>query len=195
MHTGVFGGVKIGMISCAIANPGNFFTNYITPLASPLIAMAVGVVAYQQWRTSRDKLRFDLYARRLNVYDAAMNYLEMSIRSGNGYAGDETKVRSDFISTRREARFLFGEDSQVYGILSAMERHVSTVMTPTDSATALYDSEAHKAEMQRRSESISWIVTAGDKLSDAIRPFLDFRRLQNVGSGSPPQRIPKQSNR
>jgi hypothetical protein len=31
-------------------------------LVSPVIALAVGVVAYQEWKTARDKLRFDLFA-------------------------------------------------------------------------------------------------------------------------------------
>jgi hypothetical protein len=40
----------------------------LTALLTPVIAVAVGYVAYQQWRTAREKLVLDLFKDRLAVY-------------------------------------------------------------------------------------------------------------------------------
>lgn len=167
------------MMSCPMANQ-NIFATYISTLVSASIALPVAAIAYRQWRTANDKLRFDLYERRLAVYDAAANYLAMGINLGHDPSIDEVQVRSAYIRAWREARFLFGKDSNVYGILKEMQNHVVTATARIDAADVLYSPEVHKEHLQRREESIHWITTAFDQLSDAIEPFLDFRTLQNT---------------
>lgn len=178
------------MMSCPMEN-STIFATYIAPIASILISLSVVAIAYRQSRTANrqsrtanDKLRFDLYERRLAVYDAAANYLEMGIKLGQDPSINEAQVRSAYIRAWREARFLFGKDSKVYGILKEMQNHVVTATAPIDAAEVLYSPEVHKEHLQRREESIHWITTTFDQLSDAIEPFLDFRTLQNTIVGN-----------
>lgn len=50
-------------------------------LLTPFIAVTGLWIAYHQWQTNRDKLKLDLFERRLVVYDAAKAYLHYIIQN------------------------------------------------------------------------------------------------------------------
>jgi len=49
---------------------------------TPVVALIGAGIAYQQWRTARDKLRLDLFDRRLAVHDAVLKFLGEFSASG-----------------------------------------------------------------------------------------------------------------
>lgn len=44
-------------------------------LLTPLIAIVVAYISYQQWKTNQRKLKLDLYDRRMKVYETAKEFI------------------------------------------------------------------------------------------------------------------------
>jgi len=51
-------------------------------LLTPVIAGVVAYIAYQQHKTNRDRLRLDLYDRRLKVFEGLMVLLSIIFQKG-----------------------------------------------------------------------------------------------------------------
>jgi hypothetical protein len=50
------------------------------PIATFVLGVAVTIVAWQQWRVARNKLRLDLFDRRYKVYDATRRFVRDSVQ-------------------------------------------------------------------------------------------------------------------
>lgn len=87
-------------------------------IVTALVAVAVWIVAYRQWRTAREKLVLDLFDRRFDFYVNAKEAIEQLLGDPQGSIG----VRSDrglepiksMYRLRLEGQFLFGEDVMSY---------------------------------------------------------------------------------
>lgn len=82
----------------------------------PVIALGVAWIAYQQWKTAKDKLALDLFERRLANYRAWSTALAakfQEIMNSTDLDGRIASLRSDliFLQHTSEARFLFGEET------------------------------------------------------------------------------------
>jgi hypothetical protein len=73
---------------------------------TPLIAAVMTYIAYQQWRTNKNRLTHELYDRRSTVFKA--------VRDFYGEMGDAGTVKygivMKFYATTAEAEFLFGDE-------------------------------------------------------------------------------------
>jgi hypothetical protein len=82
----------------------------------PVIAVCVAYVAFQQWRTARDKLRLDLFDRRLSNYQSiaatVRAYLAAvrDLKFPNAESSEVSTQHDEFWSLYDSARFLFGPD-------------------------------------------------------------------------------------
>ena len=87
--------------------------NYIStllPIATFFLSVAVGLVAWHQWRIARDKLRLDLFEKRYKVYKAAKEFLRLIFR-GDPVTEDDV---GRFMLGISDAEFLFGKDVVQY---------------------------------------------------------------------------------
>ena len=80
-------------------------------LVTVIIAVAVGVIAYRQWKTAREKLVLDLFERRFTLYVAAKVGVDQVLRDGS--ARDNDGIRNIAV-VRSEAIFLFGDEVLEY---------------------------------------------------------------------------------
>lgn len=83
------------------------------------IALAVGVIAFLQWRTAHQKVVLDVFDRRLSVFDDTMKFRQEV--SHQGFKIDMETVVA-FHTVRRRARFLFGDD--VNAVLQKWHEHL-----------------------------------------------------------------------
>jgi len=67
----------------------------------------------------------------------------------------------------------------MYNILTEMQNHVIIAMTPVNPADILHN-DGNKRLMESQHKSIEWIMSAGERVSDAIEPYLDFNRLHDT---------------
>ena len=82
----------------------------LTALLTPVIAVIAVYIAYQQWQTNQQRLKIDLYDRRLSVYKAVTKYLNAGLRTLHPTLED----LSEFHRSTAEADFLFGPDIRKY---------------------------------------------------------------------------------
>jgi len=79
-------------------------------LLTPLIAVITTYIAWQQWKTSKQKLNLDRYDRRLRVYEEVRKILSIIFRDAKVSTDDLLKFRTSV----SEADFLFGAEVPAY---------------------------------------------------------------------------------
>ncbi|RWD35575.1 hypothetical protein [Mesorhizobium sp.] len=76
-------------------------------LATPSIALGVGIIGFMQWRTAHHRAMMDLFDRRMEVYNEAAEMFREVVR--HGVHVDVYKA-GRFHDVRNRARFLFGKE-------------------------------------------------------------------------------------
>src|SRR5258705_7395765 len=79
-------------------------------LLTPTIAVVTTYIAWQQWRTNRQKLVLDRYDRRLGVYEELRQILSLILRDAKASYDDLLKFRTSV----SKADFLFGPEITDY---------------------------------------------------------------------------------
>ncbi len=79
-------------------------------LLTPAVAIAVGGVAFMQWRTAHNKSVLDLFDKRIEVYASAKNAVGMVLTQGKCSPDSEKKIM-DAID---RSTFLFGTEVKFY---------------------------------------------------------------------------------
>ncbi|MEE9613827.1 MAG: hypothetical protein V3W31_02595 [Thermodesulfobacteriota bacterium] len=75
-----------------------------------MIAIIATYIAYQQWRTNRQKLTLERYDRRLHVYEEVRKILSIILRDAKA----STEDLIEFYTSVSEADFLFGPEIPEY---------------------------------------------------------------------------------
>lgn len=78
----------------------------MTETLTILIACLVAYIAYQQYKTNRDKLKLSLFEKRFSIYEALDEFLVHILKNGN--VSDEAII--DYSKNTNEAYFLFEKD-------------------------------------------------------------------------------------
>lgn len=86
------------------------WTAYLTALLAPTVAVFGALIAYRQWRTAQNKLKLDLFDRRLQVYTAVRDYIAGVLVSGR--TSNEAELA--YTTSTRGPRWLFDEDIVEY---------------------------------------------------------------------------------
>ncbi len=79
-------------------------------LLTPLIAVIAVYIAWQQWKTNRQKLNLEKYDRRLHVYEEVRKILSIILRDAKVNQEELLKFRTSV----SEADFLFGPEIPEY---------------------------------------------------------------------------------
>lgn len=108
----------------------------LSGLLTPFIAIITTYIAFQQYRTSRNKVRYELYDRRLAIHDAVIRFIHDNI------SGTELSVQRlyQFKAETAQCFFLFGED--VYQLADEVYRKAVELRRrhgKSEDTTDLYD--------------------------------------------------------
>lgn len=107
------------------------WTTVLSGLLTPVVAAGVGYIAYRQWVTARNRLNFDLFEKRLVIYEAAMSFAASVLNNSKVREGDETK----YLEATRSSRWLFDQEFAKFlkeGIFNnAADLHVITAELPS----------------------------------------------------------------
>jgi hypothetical protein len=86
----------------------------ISKLTAPIITLIVGsfagYVAYLQFKINREKLRLDLFTRRLEAFEKVQEYFTLVMREGR-VTDEALRLLSE---ARYRSRFLFGHEMEKY---------------------------------------------------------------------------------
>lgn len=147
--------------------------NALTPLFSFLGTLAIGCfvayIAHGQWRTNKDKLKLDLYDRRLAVYEATMKFV-LGL-SGNP-AVDAENMRQYLIATR-QATFLFDDDTlpQYLKKLATEAIRLNRAINVTDNTFNVTDNTSHDPKW----ELLDWFAKQEKIIEEKFAPYLQLR--------------------
>lgn len=136
-------------------------------MLTPLVAIFASYIAWRQWRTAKNKLKFDLFSRRFAVYDAARSLLAAPLI-------DDTKLGGplqDFAVSTREARWLF--DQSVYDYLRKdLWGKAIDLQRLTAELDGLSPGDDRNAKVQERAEIKKWFNAQYEVLDAKFDKFL-----------------------
>lgn len=138
-------------------------------IISILMAGFLAYIAYQKLVTNRNKLKFDLYIKRFEVYSVSLIfYQELTA------AGASKELVREFIEKKEAAKFLFSTEPSIYSLLNEMHDKsfkINAVKTNRD------DSAISPAAMdllvKNATEATSWFGSAIEDLSKKMEKFLN----------------------
>lgn len=145
-------------------------------LLTPVIACIAVYIAYQQHKINRDKLRFNLYGKRLKVFHSLMNLLGDISRDGDCSHGRLGKYGAEI----SESVFLFGKDIRDYlekiyteaGKLHDYEhekKHIGAL-----------SKEKKESILKKRTEVFDWLTGQIKESQTRFEKYLGFKYSANL---------------
>jgi len=139
----------------------------LTALLTPLIAVIVGYIAYRQWRTAQNRLKLDLFERRLAIHSVARDL----IATVTSYGRIENKDIFAFLSGIQQARWLLNER-----IVQYLEKELWPRVTKLQELMDTLDSpdQDRASNLRQQRELKEWIAGQRPSLDSQFDPFLKF---------------------
>lgn len=143
-------------------------------LLTPLIAIIVAWIAWQQLAANREKLKLDKYERRFKVYAALTAFVGAVTIHAN--MKDEDLVR--FLRETAEADFLFGDDDIIRNYLRKVRNVAHSVATAnaeyrdyTQDCPPGYD---HKQIVQTKYDALRWLADQDEEARKLFKPYMEL---------------------
>lgn len=142
-------------------------------ILTPLIAIMAVYIGYQQWRTNRDKLRLELFERRLQVYETTSSilvamYLKCEISS--------TELAS-FLKATNKSQFLFDKDVNDYlAERTTMAMKLAAISITSSENVVATEAQKTSAMEKKPSPSLSTLNQEQYKLEELFAPYLHFKK-------------------
>lgn len=134
------------------------------------LSCAVAYVAWQQWKTARDKLQLDRYEKRFRIYNATTDFISAVAWNVSGNIGQEQVVKFDV--ARSEAFFLFAGDTDLLRFLDDLRLKAKDLASWKEQAKGQgIESEASK----ERDKLNNWFHDQFDAAKHKFAPYLSFR--------------------
>ena len=146
------------------------WTAYLSALLVPVIAVFGAWIAYRQWRTAQNKLKLDLFDKRMAVYDAVREVLGFIASHGKITPGEQLK----YMSGIRSAKWLFNQDVAEYLEKTLWGKIVDFELHETMSSGRSNNPERIK-HVHARAETFRWLVKQYEVLDKKCSPFLSLR--------------------
>jgi hypothetical protein len=140
---------------------------YSSALLTPVVAIFASYIAWQQWRTAKNKLKFDLFTRRFSVYDAARSLLAGPLT--NDTALD--KPLQAFATGTREARWLFDKAIHTY-LREELWAKAIDLQRLTAELDGLPPGDERTAKVHERAAIKKWFNSQHEVLDAKFEPFL-----------------------
>ncbi len=137
-------------------------------MLTPLIALIALLIAYRQWRTSQNKLRLDLFEKRLKVYEATFNLISTIAGSGEVPENVDLEYRGGIKSTE----WLFDESimeylKEIWGQCQLFLHYQSSLVE--------IDNDERIRNSQRRADIREWFGKQYLVVEKKFKPFLKIR--------------------
>jgi len=154
--------------------PGPDWTSVISGIFLPVIALAGTYIALQQFVINRQRLKHELYDRRMALYRAA--HLFFTLIGSAGKIG--TKEISEYVKAFGIAKFLFKDDvyeklHNVY-MKSVDFMVVCEKLYPEDGSAGLPVGEERDNVSAEKEELLGWFRNERDELDIIFKPYLSL---------------------
>lgn len=153
-------------ITSALPEADPHWTAYVTALVVPVIALIAAWVAFRQWQIARNKLKLDLFDKRMAVYEVVRKTLGVATSHGKLTQNDEL----EYLSGIRTAQWLFGPDVSKYLQETLWHKIVDFGLHNTMSSGPASDERTR--HVHARAETFRWLVDQYEELDKICSPYL-----------------------
>jgi hypothetical protein len=146
---------------------------YLQGLLTLVIAFLAFHIARQQWKTNQQKLKLDLYDRRLKVFQAVRDVLGLMYTQ----VSDDQKLYT-LLNETRGAGFLFGDEIQNY--IESIWRHATNLSDTHKNLNAILDTaqpNVRKPLADTESQEVKWAFAETRVIEQKFKQFLDLSNL------------------
>lgn len=135
---------------------------------------------YVQWQVNKSKLRLDLYNRRFDVYLKTLDYyLAYMHRKPDDSYEYLDKCAIAFIKVYRESLFLFGEESEVYKLLTDFQQNIGQRVSIDKKLSSSQDIDDRSGLFKAKNPLSDSIITGEEllKLEKSLKVWLNFHEI------------------
>lgn len=157
---------------CSQAASDPHWTAYLTAVGTPAIALVAVGIAHRQWATARDKVRLDLYDRRVAIYEAVQTAMGQMLRKGDVNQQDE----QDYLIGVAGSQWLFGDEVRHFlekEFWNQLMEHQRLVAELQDAPVGPIRGELARL----RGESFKWFQNQTERVDALFMPYLSFHHL------------------
>ncbi len=151
----------------------DFVARHFQTILTILIAGIATYIAYQQHRTNRNKLKLDLFDRRIKVFYALRDSLVLFQRHLAIEYNDISELRRSLIGSD----FLFGKE-----VIEFNEKVVGWLISFASEREELQSGELEpderKARLDRKHEMTKNLVEALDRAHDIYKPYFKLSHIR-----------------
>lgn len=137
-----------------------YWTAYITAVVVPIIALIAAWIAFRQSQIARNKLKLDLFEKRLAVYETVQKILETAAEKGKL----TQEERLNYFVGIRSARWLFGPE-----VFKYLEETLRPEIANLDLHNAVMEEEPPGDE--RRTRHVRARLETTERLSAQLKEF------------------------
>lgn len=142
---------------------------YISPIGVPIIAGIAAWIAFRQFQTAQNRLKFDLFDKRMEVYNTVREALGNITRQGSLTL--EQQLR--YLQGTRTARWLFGSDVFTYLDETLWHKIVDLELYIELSKDA---SEPERVKhVHARSDTFKWMMSQQKYFDTLIAKYLELK--------------------
>lgn len=156
-------------ITSIAAQDGSHWTAYVTAFTVPVVALFAAYIAYRQWRTSQSKLKFDLFEKRMLVYQAARDMLGFVASHGKTTHDEQIK----YLSGIQPARWLFGPEIAAY-LDELWEKIVDLELHQTMVYDAPHDDQERQKHVLLKADTLKWLMKQYSVLDEKCAAYLSL---------------------
>jgi hypothetical protein len=146
------------------------WTTYLAALLTPTVA-ALGIfIAYRQWRTAQNKLKLDLFERRLAVYEAARGFISSVMTSGKTTQDREF----EYLTGIRGAKWLFGDEVVQY-LDKVLWHKACDLWCLQEELEGMPPGDERTRKVHAKAEIKKWLIAQLEVLDNKFSPYLKLR--------------------
>jgi hypothetical protein len=150
--------------------PHPHWTAYLTALALPAIALIAAWIAFRQSQIARNKLKLDLFEKRMTVYQAVCDALSVAAARGKLTHEEEVKY---FVGTRA-AQWLFGPG--VFRYLNETLWHkILDLGLHNTMSEGLGDDEERIKHLRARTDTMKWLAAQHKEFDKLCADYLSLK--------------------
>ena len=152
--------------------PEPHWTSILSAFLTLLVAVLASIIAYQQWRLAQNKLKFDLFDRRLTVYKAARTLLSSIMTSRKATKEDV----DEYMIVTGEAKWLFNDSIAKY-LHTELYNKIIDLQALQDDLDGANLGEQRSKNASSKAEIKKWLVAQYEVLDERFSPFLQLKDL------------------
>ncbi|SFC31530.1 hypothetical protein SAMN05421780_104222 [Flexibacter flexilis DSM 6793] len=148
----------------------------LTGLLTPIIALGGLGIAYRQWVVQRYRAKFDLFERRMKVYENIREVL-ISILRNNTLEGINME---DFYMNVRHSKFLFNKEISAY--IEQIDKNVSDFQTDcmklgeNEKAPFMTEEQRNKV-LDNKYNTLDWLSKQVKILDNNFSSFMEISKI------------------